>query len=144
MSNAPKTSPPVEFWRQAGGRLASALGPLLALLAVAVTFGVAVVAHDRENTFFTLESFRLIASETSKLAIPALGMTVIVIAGGIDLSAGMAIALSAVIMATTLKDGWPPSLALAAAMLTGILVGLANGLLVSSLRLAPFIATLGM
>src|SRR4051812_23627751 len=87
-----------------GGRwLTSALGPLLALVVVVIGFGVAINRHDPRDSLFSLDGFRVIATETSKLAIPALGMTIIVIAGGIDLSVGMVTSLAAVLMALTLK-----------------------------------------
>jgi ribose transport system permease protein len=128
-----------------GGRwLTGALGPLLAFAVVVIGFGVAINLNDHQNTFFNLRSLRLIASETSMLAIPALGMTMIVIAGGIDLSVGMATSLAAVLMAVVLKNGGSPVTAISVALATGIVIGAINGMLISVLRLVPFIATLGM
>src|SRR5207237_1903820 len=64
--------------------------------------------------------------------------------GGIDLSVGATIALTGVVAALVVAAGWPPGVAMLAAVLAGGLVGLANGLLITSLRVVPFIATLGM
>jgi len=71
-------------------------------------------------------------------------MTVIMISGGIDLSVGAAIALTGVVAALGIAAGWPPGAATAAALVAGGLVGLGNGLLITGLRVVPFIATLGM
>jgi ribose transport system permease protein len=67
----------------------------------------------------------------------------VIIAGGIDLSAGTAIALSSTVLAATLGAGWHPVLAVAATIGTGVLCGLINGVLISLLRVVPFIVTLG-
>src|SRR2546430_15963748 len=71
-------------------------------------------------------------------------MTLIMISGGIDLSVGASIALTGVVAALGLAAGWPPGVATAAALVAGGLVGLGNGLLITGLRVVPFIATLGM
>jgi ribose transport system permease protein len=71
-------------------------------------------------------------------------MTLIIISGGIDLSAASNIALSSVISAFVINAGFSPLLGIAAGILTGGLIGLANGGLITSLRLVPFIVTLGM
>jgi ribose transport system permease protein len=78
------------------------------------------------------------------VALGALGMTLIIISGGIDLSAASNIALTSVITAYAINAGFPPAVGLAAGVLTGGLVGLVNGSLITSLRLVPFIITLGM
>jgi ribose transport system permease protein len=70
-------------------------------------------------------------------------MTLIIVAGGIDLSAGSIIALSAMLCALALKHDWPPIVAILAAVLGGGIAGACNGLLVSTLRIVPFIVTLG-
>src|SRR5439155_855408 len=64
--------------------------------------------------------------------------------GGIDLSVGATIALSGVVAALGIGADWPVPAAAAAAVLAGGLVGLANGVLITGLRVVPFIATLGM
>src|SRR2546430_9774959 len=71
-------------------------------------------------------------------------MTLIIISGGIDLAVGVTIALTGVVAALAIGAGWPPALAVGAAVLAGGVVGLANGLLITGLRVVPFIATLGM
>src|SRR5213075_2971289 len=78
------------------------------------------------------------------VALGAIGMTMIMVGGGIDLSVGAAIALTGVIAALGLGAGWSAWAAVGVAILTGGLVGLTNGLLITGLRVIPFIVTLGM
>jgi len=70
-------------------------------------------------------------------------MTIIIIAGGIDLSAGSILALTAVVLAVTLKQGYPPLACAALVIGVGIAAGVVNGLLITKLKLVPFIVTLG-
>jgi ribose transport system permease protein len=74
----------------------------------------------------------------------AMGMTVVLISGGIDLSIGTTMALCAGVAATAMKFGLPLFAALIAALATGALVGIGNGLLITRLGLPDFIATLAM
>lgn len=71
-------------------------------------------------------------------------MTVIIISGGIDLSAASNIALSSVIVAFAINAGFHPVIAILFGVITGGLIGFVNGSLITSLRLVPFIVTLGM
>ncbi len=89
-------------------------------------------------------NLRIVLAQTVIVAIGAIGMTLIIISGGIDLSVGSAIALTGVITALGLNAGLSPSIAVAAGILVGGLVGLVNGLVITRLRVVPFIATLGM
>lgn len=82
--------------------------------------------------------------QTAVIGIGAIGMTLIVISGGVDLSFGSIIALSAVVLALLLEAGAPPAVAAAGAIGLGVMTGVASGLLVTRLRLMPFIVTLGM
>lgn len=134
--------------------LGSVLGPLIGLAAVILLFAIADFAQDGVNTFLTLRNFRTMAVQTSPIAVAALGMTLIIIAGGVDLSAGTAMALAATVLAYVLRESdvqsigrAEGSLMIAAAVLAGIgtgcACGLLNGLLISFLRVAPFIVTLG-
>jgi ribose/xylose/arabinose/galactoside ABC-type transport system permease subunit len=74
----------------------------------------------------------------------ALGMTMIIISAGIDLSVGSNIALCSVMAAAALNSGLPPAVAAGVGIVIGTLCGLLIGLLVTQLKLAPFIVTLGM
>lgn len=120
-----------------------AIGPFVGLGLVVLFFAVAVQVRTGEATFLTQRNFRTISVQTATVAVAALGMTVVIIAGGIDLSAGSAVALSATVLAWLLKHDWPAPIAVALCLGTGCLAGFVNGLLISSLRVVPFIVTLG-
>ena len=125
-----------------------AFGPLLALALVVAGFGIADRVTNRERArFFTAINARTIAAPTAIIVVAALGMTLIIIAGGIDLSAGTALALCATVLATALIDprlkSWNPFAAIALAVATGCFCGFVNGAVIASLRVVPFIVTLG-
>ncbi len=125
-------------------RLSKFCGPLLALVVVIFVFGLADWWwQNDEGNFLSLGSARLIAVQSVMVAVAALGMTLIIISGGIDLAAGTALALCGTVLACMLKYHFPIGVALLAAVGCGIGCGLLNGLLVSLLRLIPFIITLG-
>ena len=120
-------------------RLLGALAPFLALVAVYALF--AILRFDR---FVTWDNSAIMLQQTAVIGIGAIGMTLIVISGGVDLSFGSIIALSAVVLALLLETGAPPLVAAAGAIGLGVMTGVASGLLVTRLRLMPFIVTLGM
>ncbi len=115
------------------------IGPLLGLVFVVGLFSVL-----RPQTFATLDNAQLILLQTAVVAIAALGMTMIIVSGGIDLSVGSSIALCTVTIALLLKQNVSPVLAVVGGIATGSLCGFAIGLLITRLGLSPFIATLGM
>jgi len=113
-------------------------GVLAGLLLVALLFGFLIGPR-----FFSPANLELMARQTAIVCTAALGMTMVIVAGGIDLSVGSVIALSTVVTAQVLRgDGWPVAAALAA-VAAGALCGLMNGVLVTGLRVVPFIITLG-
>jgi ribose transport system permease protein len=116
-------------------------GPAIGLLAVVLVFTALTDAPGRYLSPFNL---RVVLSQTVIVAIGAIGMTMIVVSGGIDLSVGALIALAGVIAALGIRADLPPLVAVLAAMLAGGLVGVVNGALISALRVVPFIVTLGM
>jgi ribose transport system permease protein len=93
--------------------------------------------------FLTVSNLLNIAEQTSINAIVAVGMTFVILSGGIDLSVGSIVALSGVVLGTSLQSGQPMPVALVAAAVVGLACGLANGALVSWGGLPPFIVTLG-
>ena len=115
------------------------IGPLLGLL-----FVVGLFSLLRPQTFATLDNAQLILLQTAVVGTAALGMTLIIVSGGIDLSVGSNIALCTVSVALLLAKGVPALLAVVGGILTGALCGLAIGLLITRLKLSPFIVTLGM
>jgi ribose transport system permease protein len=115
-----------------------ATGPLLGLIFVAVLFGLLVGPQ-----FFRPGNLELIARQTAIVCAAALGMTMIIVAGGIDLSVGSVVALTTVVIAVLLRAEYSPSVAAIGGVAAGSLCGLVNGLLVTRLRVVPFIVTLG-
>jgi ribose transport system permease protein len=120
---------------------ANVLAPLLGLVTVAILFAILTGAPER---YLSTANLRVVLAQTVIVAIGALGMTLIIISAGIDLSVGSTIALTSVITAVALRGGMTPVLAVALGILAGGLVGLVNGLAITTLRVVPFIATLGM
>jgi ribose/xylose/arabinose/galactoside ABC-type transport system permease subunit len=128
------------------------LGPFLGLVLITLFF--AWLTRDT-GTFMSVESWRTIAVQTVVVGIAALGMTAIMITGGIDLSVGSTVALVTVAIALPVRSLNPHlspgmqdmKLLLPAAMVLGVLLGglcgAINGVLISSLRVVPFIVTLG-
>jgi ribose/xylose/arabinose/galactoside ABC-type transport system permease subunit len=114
-------------------------GPVLGLCLVCLIFGLLVGPQ-----FFRMGNLELIARQTAIVAVAALGMTVVIASAGIDLSVGSVVSLSTVIIALLLRSGVPPIAAAVAAVGSGVLCGAIVGLLVTQLRLLPFIVTLGM
>lgn len=119
----------------------SAFGPVLGLVAVILFFAV---LSDDPAQYLSARNLRIVFAQTVIVALGAIGMTFIIVSGGIDLAVGSTIALSGVVTAVGLRDGWSPPVAVAAGVLTGGVVGMVNGLAITRLRVMPFIATLGM
>ncbi len=94
--------------------------------------------------FLTVSNLLNVAQQTSINAIIAIGLTFVIISGGIDLSVGSLVAFSGVVLATLLQRDVPLPLAMLGGLVTGFGCGLGNGLLITLGRLPPFIATLGM
>jgi ribose transport system permease protein len=93
---------------------------------------------------FTGGNFKIILIQTVIVALGALGMTMIIVSGGIDLSAGSAIALTSVLGAVLIRHSANLPVVLLATICAGGMVGLINGALIAGFRMTPFIVTLGM
>ncbi len=130
----------------------SQLGPLFALFFIVILFSIADYLFS-EGFFFSARNFRVVMSSAALIAVPAFGMTIIIIAGGIDLSAGTALTLCGTVMALILKHSaaaaadpgfaWTLCLAFAATIFTGCVCGFINGGIISATKVVPFIVTLG-
>jgi ribose transport system permease protein len=94
--------------------------------------------------FLTVSNLLNVLEQTALNAIVAVGMTFVIISGGIDLSVGSVLAFAGIGLALALQSGAPVPLAIALALAMGVSCGLVNGLLITLGRLPPFIATLGM
>jgi len=115
------------------------LGPLFGLMFVFMLF-----AALRPKTFLTMDNLQIMMLQTAVVGTAALGMTMVIISGGIDLSVGSAIALSVVTIGVLLEINVSPVLAALGGVMIGTICGAVIGLLITRLRLAPFIVTLGM
>lgn len=113
------------------------LGPFIALLVVYSIFGM------MNSKMFTEDVMLNILTQTVIVGTAAIGMTLIIIAGGIDLSVGSVIALCGVVAATLVTWSISPPLVFLATIAFGAFCGLVNGGLTVGLRLLPFIITLG-
>ena len=113
-------------------------GVLAGLALVAILFGFLIGPQ-----FFSAANLELMARQTAIVCVAALGMTMVIVAGGIDLSVGSVIALSTVVTAQLLRGGSWPLVAAAGAIAAGAVCGLLNGVLITGLRVVPFIITLG-
>ncbi len=143
--------------------------PLLGLAIVLALFAGLLAPRGELATFLSLGNFQLLLHTNSVAAVLALGMLLVIVSGGIDLSVGSVVALVAVVTmqmyqiayggaadfgsgARPLFGSWTGTqsvalaslAAVAAGVLAGGLCGLGNGLMITRLRIAPFVATLGM
>ena len=114
-------------------------GPLVGLVFVVIVFGLL-----RPRTFLTWDNFEVMLLQTAVVGTAALGMTLIIISGGIDLSVGSNIALCTVAVALLLNSGVSPLIAVLGGIFVGASCGALIGGLITRLRLTPFIVTLGM
>ena len=115
-----------------------ALGPWLALLATCIFFST------QSDRFLSGENLSLVLQQVMVVGVLAIGQTLIILTAGIDLSCGMVMALGGVVMTKFSVDyGLPPSLAIVCGLLVSAGFGLLNGLLVTQVKLPPFIVTLG-
>lgn len=133
------------------GRLRTARGARAFLADYARQFGtlaglvgLCVVLWILTPHFLTVSNLLNVAQQTSINAIIAVGLTFVIISGGIDLSVGSIVAFSGVVLGSLLHQEVPFPVALLGGLATGMACGLVNGLLITLGRLPPFIATLGM
>jgi ribose transport system permease protein len=117
------------------------LGPFLGLLFVIVIFAM---MSDAPDQYLSIRNFRIVVAQTVIVALGAIGMTMIMVSGGIDLSVGSVIALTGVVTALGIRGGGQPLVSVAEGVLAGGIIGVLNGLFITQLRVIPFIATLGM
>ena len=114
------------------------LGPFIALAVACAFFGATA------ERFFTGENFSLILQQVMVVGVIAIGQTLIILTAGIDLSCGMVMALGSIVMTKVAADlGVPAPLAILCGIGVTALFGLVNGLLVTRIKLPPFIVTLG-
>src|SRR6266480_6050250 len=125
----------------ASRRLFNIFGPFLGLLLVIGLFSLSPTVRPY---FLTGANFKIILTQTVIVAIGTLGMTLIIVSGGIDLSVGSVVALTSVVGATALLNGCPPAVAVVLTIAVAGGIGVINGLIIAGFRMMPFIVTLGM
>ena len=123
------------IWRVRGRYLS----PIASLLLFVVMFAGVVGRYDFASPS---QVFLNLLVDNSYLIVLAVGMTFVILTGGIDLSVGAVVALSTVIVATTLQAGWPAPVAIATVLVVGPLLGLLMGLVIEYFDVQPFIVTL--
>ena len=115
------------------------LSPIASAALFVVMFAVVVTRYDFASP---AQVFLNLLVDNAYLIVLAVGMTFVILTGGIDLSVGSVVALSTVIVATTLRAGWPMPLAVGTVLVVGPLLGLLMGLAIEYFDIQPFIVTL--
>jgi ribose transport system permease protein len=105
---------------------------------------LSVVMATRNSTFLTVGNWFNIVSQIVVIMILALAMTLVMIGGGIDLSVGAVLGLTGGVLAWLMNHNVPLLLAFLGVLAAGVLLGLVNGLVITRLRIPPFVATLAM
>src|ERR1700704_4088467 len=118
------------------GRELFVLQRLLPFLSLIILFVALAIASPH---FLTSTNLSSVVRQTAVINIMALGMTMIIITGGIDLSVGAILAMGGLLGTMAMEKG----LSIPAGILTGLACGFANGIMITSLRIEPFIVTLG-
>jgi ribose transport system permease protein len=147
-----KTVPPTELRRRGVDNLLSLAGPYLGLLLVIALFSVLTWRQGQLKVFLSVDNLKLITVHAAIPAAVALGMTMIMISGGIDLSVGYVVSL--VTVTSMLAYRWAAGQsafastasvwAVGTGIATGVLAGWTNGTLITRVKVVPFVVTLGM
>jgi ribose transport system permease protein len=111
--------------------------PFVSLVAISIVLSIF------SEHFFTWQNISSIIRQHAQIIIMAIGMTFIIASGGIDLSVGSVMALAGICGTLLMTIGVPIALAVLGGCVGGMICGLLNGLLISRLKITPFIATLG-
>ena len=104
---------------------------------------VVMLLSVRTKTFLTSDNLENVARNFAWIAIPALGESLVIIIGGIDLSVGSVMALAGLVSALAMRFGLPMPVAVLAGIASGAMVGWVNGALIGHIRFPPIIVTLG-
>jgi ribose transport system permease protein len=119
-------------------RLLRMFGTLLGFLVIVGFFW-----WQKPATFMTINNWLNITQQVSILGVVAFTMTVVMVVGDFDLSVGTMASLSGIVIGTLFQAGQPVGVVIVAALMTGIIGGLLNGILVSYIGISPFVTTLG-
>ena len=113
-------------------------GTLVAILAL-----LFIVLTITTKGFLTPDNLSNLVRQTAVYGIVALGMTFVIISGGIDLSVGSMVGFSGIIVSMMMKGGYSISLSIAISIILSVLFGILNGVMIHDGKVPPFIATLG-
>jgi ribose transport system permease protein len=127
--------------KETSGRSAKALDQFITFGAVIALF---IFFSITARNFFTMRSILSLALQTSTVTLMGIGVTFAIITGGIDLSIGSVVALTGTVAVMAAIAGVPIWISWGIGLLVGVACGLVNGLMITRLKLPPFIATLGM
>src|SRR6202142_2116474 len=125
------------FWQRFTG--SQAFWVTVALLIICI-----VMSYLQPTSFATTDNFFNITRNFSFIGIMALGMTAVIATGGIDLSVGSIMGLTAVASGLTLEAGYPAWAAIVVGLAAGGVTGLVNGVIIAYAGISPFVTTLGM
>ena len=128
-------------WPRIASHLLTAAGRNVAL---SIFLGLVVLASLFVNNFFDLDNAALILKQSAIPAVAVIGMTMVLMTGGIDLSVGSVVGLASIVSGILAKVWlWPAPAVLAAVLAMGLTIGLCNGLITQFMRVPAFITTLG-
>lgn len=114
------------------------------LSALATLFALIIVFAMMNGAFLSINNAMTILLQTAVIGLLGIGLTIVILTGGIDLSVGSVLALSGTAAGLLVKAGLPVPVGMAGGLIVGTLCGVMNGLVITKLKIAPFIATLGM
>jgi len=112
---------------------------IVTLVLLLVMFGIGA---GRYRNFAAPQNIANLFVDNAFLIVLAVGMTFVILTGGIDLSVGSVVALSTMIAASMARDGWHPAIVIATVLIAGSTLGLLTGLVIHYFEIQPFIATL--
>lgn len=129
--------------RSVGHRLGN--GKQMALAFASLIALIAIFSALKPDSFMTTQNFIGILQATTVIGVMAIAATFVIVTSGIDLSVGVLMTFTAVMAGVFMANwGWPVFVGVPATIAVGALVGCTSGLIITKLRVAPFIATLGM
>jgi ribose transport system permease protein len=137
------TATPAMTAKPAGRNLGQAKQMVLAFASLIAM--IAFFSAMRPDSFMATDNFMAILQSTAVIGVMAIAVTFVIITSGIDLAVGVLMTFTAVMAGVFMTNwGWPMIVGVPATLLMGALVGMTNGLIITRLKVAPFIATLGM
>jgi ribose transport system permease protein len=121
-------------------------GTLLANYSVLIAFAAIVVFFSFASPTFLTQAnlFNILVNNVVLLAIVALGLTIVISSGGIDLSVGVSIDMASMIFVMMMAAGYSGAVGVVGGLCAAIVVGILNAILITQLKISPFLATLGM